>query len=289
MSPTIEPLKECHEFLRKLGIKSTFLRHDYLVIDRTSMVQAHVTKGLLENDAYDFIFALIEEEFPQYHVMWSGRTDDYLGVEFYPKKGKISRQLIASELLKVAQSLLAFEFDTDGALKEYLHNHPKADKTKHWVKKTEAKPTVEKHTPFTGTFDDYVEKTPDGKWLHEWTYGKKGKSSDTPPEMPSDEVIKRSGVYVGNPKEEVELYRAAVPGRSGPIESWTTNKDMAESMVEESGDTKRELITKKVKRSDILFDVSKMPSQLKEQFIESEVVVVNDEKLKKHIAEVRGY
>jgi hypothetical protein len=141
MSPTIEPLKPCHEFLRRHGIKSTFLRHDYLAIDRTSMVQTKATEGLLENDAYDFVFALIEEEFPQYHVMWSGRTDDYLGVEFYTKKGKILNKFIASELLKVAQSLLAIEFPTDEAMKKYLREHPDADKRNHRVVKTKPQQT----------------------------------------------------------------------------------------------------------------------------------------------------
>ena len=56
----------------------------------------------------------------------------------------MNRKLVASELIKVAQSLLAIDFPTDKAMKQYLKEHPDADKSNHRVVKTEKKKTTGK-------------------------------------------------------------------------------------------------------------------------------------------------
>ena len=48
----------------------------------------------------------------------------------------MNRKILSSELLKLAKDIVAIEFDSEEALKEYLHGHPKADKSKHTVKQT---------------------------------------------------------------------------------------------------------------------------------------------------------
>jgi hypothetical protein len=55
----------------------------------------------------------------------------------------MNRVAIAKELVKVAKDLLAFEFPTQDALDEYLKEHPDADKSIHWVDKTQNAPRVE--------------------------------------------------------------------------------------------------------------------------------------------------
>ena len=57
---------------------------------------------------------------------------------------------IAGELVKIAAGLLAFEFPSEAALKEYLKVHPKADKRKHWVNKTDVE-TVKSDVPSSQT------------------------------------------------------------------------------------------------------------------------------------------
>jgi hypothetical protein len=44
---------------------------------------------------------------------------------------------VAREIRKVARNLVAIEFDSEEALKKYLSEHPKANKSKHSVKKGE--------------------------------------------------------------------------------------------------------------------------------------------------------
>jgi hypothetical protein len=51
---------------------------------------------------------------------------------------------IASDLIKVAQKLLAIEFDSQDAFDKYMKEHPDADKSNHSVKKTT--PTSTKQT-----------------------------------------------------------------------------------------------------------------------------------------------
>ena len=57
---------------------------------------------------------------------------------------------IAGELVRVASVLLGFEFPNEDALKEYLKVHPKADKRKHWVNKTDVE-TVKSDVPSSQT------------------------------------------------------------------------------------------------------------------------------------------
>jgi len=57
----------------------------------------------------------------------------------------MNRKLVASELLKVAQDLVAIDFPTDEAMKKYLDEHPDADKSNHKVVKTN--PITERMAP----------------------------------------------------------------------------------------------------------------------------------------------
>ena len=47
----------------------------------------------------------------------------------------MKREVVARKLVRLAQSLMAMEFDTEEALKKYLKEHPDADKSNHRVKK----------------------------------------------------------------------------------------------------------------------------------------------------------
>ena len=72
--------------LTALGIKHavypTKYGDDVITIDRTSMV--NTCKASDEQGSYDTVLARLREVCGQTaYVMWSGRTDDYLGVEVY--------------------------------------------------------------------------------------------------------------------------------------------------------------------------------------------------------------
>jgi hypothetical protein len=56
--------------------------------------------------------------------------------------------MMSRELLKVAKDLLAFEFPSQDALNDYLKQHPAANKTKHWVTRTQV-PTPAVPVPAT--------------------------------------------------------------------------------------------------------------------------------------------
>jgi len=64
----------------------------------------------------------------------------------------MDRKKVASEILKVAQEILAMEFPTDESLKKYLKDHPAADKSKHKV----VKPKPEKPQGKSNLFDKEV-------------------------------------------------------------------------------------------------------------------------------------
>ena len=46
----------------------------------------------------------------------------------------MNNKKVAQELLRVAKELMATEFPTERAMKEYLQKHPDADKSKHRVR-----------------------------------------------------------------------------------------------------------------------------------------------------------
>lgn len=52
----------------------------------------------------------------------------------------MNKKIIAAELLKVAELLMAVDFPTDRALKKYLKEHPDADRRKHRVVKKKQQP-----------------------------------------------------------------------------------------------------------------------------------------------------
>ena len=51
---------------------------------------------------------------------------------------------------RLVRDLIAYEFDTPEALKTYLHEHPGADRTKHYVKETEKKSPEQEKSKVTG-------------------------------------------------------------------------------------------------------------------------------------------
>ena len=58
--------------------------YDYITVDRTSMVNCAEGPGGDEQATYDFILARLQEVCGAgTYVTWSGRTDDYLGVEVF--------------------------------------------------------------------------------------------------------------------------------------------------------------------------------------------------------------
>jgi len=48
---------------------------------------------------------------------------------------KSKKAAVAERLVRLAESLVAMDFDTPEAMKKYLHDHPDADKSRHHVKK----------------------------------------------------------------------------------------------------------------------------------------------------------
>lgn len=73
------------EFLTKEGIKFTQSDdRDRIFIDRTSMVQ--YAAGFEESESYKYVLELIKERLPDnLHIMWSGRTDDWLSPAIYER------------------------------------------------------------------------------------------------------------------------------------------------------------------------------------------------------------
>lgn len=57
---------------------------------------------------------------------------------------RIAAEVMEVKVRRIASRVVAYEFPTQDALKEYLKKHPKADKAKHWVKKDGEKPVEEK-------------------------------------------------------------------------------------------------------------------------------------------------
>jgi hypothetical protein len=83
------------------------------------------------------------------------------------------RKFLASELIGVAKDLVAAEqsrtareFDSPEALKKYLKEHPKADKSKHKVKQSPGKSTTKTKAPSNSTdFPKHRKVTPSVKSL----------------------------------------------------------------------------------------------------------------------------
>ena len=69
----------------------------------------------------------------------------------------MNKKLVASELLKVAQNLLAIEFPSKDALDKYLKEHPGADKRNHRFKKPIPTATPEKHNEHVDKMDKAVQ------------------------------------------------------------------------------------------------------------------------------------
>lgn len=72
------------------------------------------------------------------------------GITYVHVKGvtaNMNNDFVASELTAIAKDLQAFEFPTEDAMKKYLDNHPKADKSKHKVKEVEKDAPAQKDAP----------------------------------------------------------------------------------------------------------------------------------------------
>jgi len=76
-----DPDHQALQFLTDLGIKANMLM-GHLVVDRTSMVNFSPRLG--EQAAYDAVLRGVQAEFPRYRVYWSGRTDDWMGLDLHP-------------------------------------------------------------------------------------------------------------------------------------------------------------------------------------------------------------
>ena len=70
---------------------------------------------------------------------------------------------VAKELARLARELMSMEFDTDEQLKQYLKEHPDADKSKHTVKKKEEDKGESKKTPTKKDVKDVVKKVTEKK------------------------------------------------------------------------------------------------------------------------------
>jgi len=75
-------LAQAKAMLDELGIVAILHNENYLTIDRTSMCQSFPSNGD-EHDSYQLVLDWLQEQFPMHRVMWSGRTDEWLGVDFY--------------------------------------------------------------------------------------------------------------------------------------------------------------------------------------------------------------
>lgn len=75
-------LSLAHEILTFMGIQAT-LEEGYLTATRDSMVQV---AGLGdESECYKAVKGLLEYEFPNHYVLWAGRTDDFMGIDFFQR------------------------------------------------------------------------------------------------------------------------------------------------------------------------------------------------------------
>jgi hypothetical protein len=84
--------------LTRLGVRHEVRRiasghgapDDYITVDRTSMVNCAEGPRDDEQSAYNFVLARLKDVCGKdARVIWSGRTDDYLGVEVFDVSNRI--------------------------------------------------------------------------------------------------------------------------------------------------------------------------------------------------------
>ena len=77
------------DFLNQEGIQAEELGSNTVVVYRTSMVQYYTSQfkgNFIEQDAYDWVMALIKEQLPDnLYIAWAGRNDDWMGVDVYER------------------------------------------------------------------------------------------------------------------------------------------------------------------------------------------------------------
>jgi hypothetical protein len=84
MKLTNEINSKIEDILNGLNIQFT-IEDNFIMVDRTSMVQ---NAGLNdENACYNFILELIKINFDEkiYFISWSGKSDDWYGIDVYIK------------------------------------------------------------------------------------------------------------------------------------------------------------------------------------------------------------
>lgn len=110
---------------------------------------------------------------------------------------RTARQIVASELLVLAKSLLGFEFPSKEKLDDYLRLHPKADKTNHWVKNQKSE-----------------EKIPENKTQKKL---QKQESEEKIPKTKTEEkTVEKNKFQI----PEHKMLKVEAPGNLGNIDNW---------------------------------------------------------------------
>jgi len=117
--------------------------------DETLALMSTRSKSVAEQNVTSF------KQLPDVHTVVVERPGRGMKVWIYAEYGRwrsrvvqsssrvevvgMDRKLVAEELVLAARELVGMEFPTEDALKKYLKDHPKAEKSKHSVKKPSGK------------------------------------------------------------------------------------------------------------------------------------------------------
>lgn len=106
---------------------------------RDMAIEAGMTKVILDNQSFFRTMWMDEEEMiPRVAKTMDGMT------QASSKAGGDVRTRIARDLLSMAKEMVGFEFPSKDAMDDYLKSHPKADKSRHWVKDGKPKKKLQK-------------------------------------------------------------------------------------------------------------------------------------------------
>lgn len=121
------------------------------------------------------------------------------------------------------------------------------------------------------------------EWVRSWTFGREGKPSDKI-DKPSDRTLRQ--LSVARPAQPMVLYRSHVEGKShGEYESWTTDREFADSLTEEGSG--RATLMRTVDPSEMVYSSNHLPDEMKDSALPGEVVVAHG-KAAKRMASLRG-
>lgn len=130
------------------------------------------------------------------------------------------------------------------------------------------------------------------EFVKSWVWGRSGKPGDVY-DTPSDRVIWDLRKYAPQ-SGDLQLYRAKVKGSAdGDLESWTPDRDLAQSLVDDSGGPvpERVIVERTVPAQDVLFDTRLFSDFMKSargaELSWDEVVVANGAMAEK-LREVRS-